>query len=61
MRGSVAHASQRPFILNATLRDNILFGLDYKKDLYDRVLEAYNLLQDLEQIGQARDLVEIGE
>ena len=61
MRGSVAYASQSPFILNATLRDNILFGLDYKKDLYDRVLEACNLLPDLEQLGQARDLTEIGE
>ena len=61
MRGSVAYASQSPFILNATLRDNILFGLEYKKDLYDRVLEACNLLPDLEQLGQARDLTEIGE
>uniref|UniRef100_A0A6S8ZK17 Uncharacterized protein n=1 Tax=Chaetoceros debilis TaxID=122233 RepID=A0A6S8ZK17_9STRA len=61
MRGSVAYASQSPFILNATLRDNILFGLDYKKDLYDRVLEACNLLPDLEKLGQARDLTEIGE
>jgi len=29
IRGSVAYASQSPFILNATLQDNILFGKKY--------------------------------
>ena len=31
-RGSVAYAGQIPFILNATLRANILFGLPYEKE-----------------------------
>ena len=61
LRGSVAYASQSPFILNATLRDNILFGLEYNQELYDRVLEACNLLPDLKQLGPSRDLTEIGE
>ena len=61
MRGSVAYASQSPFILNATLRDNILFGKEFDQELYYRVLEATNLLPDLNQLGPANDLTEIGE
>ena len=61
MNGSVAFASQSPFILNSTVRENILFGNEYKKDLYDHVLEACNLLPDLKQLGASRDLTEIGE
>jgi ABC-type multidrug transport system fused ATPase/permease subunit len=60
-QGNVALAGQIPFILNATLRDNILFGLPYEKDRYDAVIEACCLSQDIEQLGEARDLVEIGE
>lgn len=56
-----AYASQTPFILNATVRDNILFGKCYEKDLYDDVLKACNLIPDLLQLGPARDLTEIGE
>jgi len=61
MHGSVAYASQSPFILNATLKDNILFGKEFDEALYTRVLEACNLLPDLSQIGPAKDLTEIGE
>lgn len=61
MNGSLAFASQSPFILNSTVRENILFGNEYKEDLYDRVIEACNLLPDLKQLGAGRDLTEIGE
>ncbi len=56
-----AYASQTPFILNATVRDNILFGKPFDQSLYDEVLEACNLIPDLQQLGPARDLTEIGE
>mmetsp|Transcript_7157 Transcript_7157/g.10475 ORF Transcript_7157/g.10475 Transcript_7157/m.10475 type:complete len:1354 (-) Transcript_7157:106-4167(-) len=57
----VAYASQLPFILNATLRDNILFGLPMNMELYERVLDATCLRPDMEQLGKAGDLTEIGE
>lgn len=60
-RGSVAYAGQIPFILNATLRANILFGLPYEKERYEAVIAACCLNQDIEQLGGARDLTEIGE
>lgn len=59
--GNIAFASQTPFILNATLRENILFGLEYNEELYQQVLEACNLIPDLNQLGPAKDLTEIGE
>lgn len=60
MHGKMAYASQTPFILNTTLKDNILFGTPYNKERYEKVLEACCLLQDLEQIGPAGDMTEIG-
>lgn len=35
IRGSIGYVPQTPFIMNATLRDNILFGSEYNKDLYE--------------------------
>jgi ABC-type multidrug transport system fused ATPase/permease subunit len=60
----VAYHSQAPFIMNATVRDNILFGhvndpvID--KVLYDRALDACALKHDLELLPHG-DATEIGE
>lgn len=59
--GRVAYVPQTPFILNATLRENILFGLPFDPERYDAVLDACQLRQDIEQLGPAGDLTEIGE
>jgi ABC-type multidrug transport system fused ATPase/permease subunit len=61
MNGKVAFVSQTPFILNSTLRGNVLFGLPYDADWYDKVIDACCLRPDLEQLGDAGDLTEIGE
>jgi len=60
-KGSVAYVPQTPFILNTTIRENILFGLPFEQDVYDKVLDACCLRPDLEQLGGAKDLTEIGE
>lgn len=60
MTGNMAYASQTPFILNASVRDNILFGLDFDEKRYKQVLEACNLAPDLNQLP-AGDMTEIGE
>ncbi len=60
LRGRVAYAPQVPFIKNATLRDNITFGLPFDQDKYDNVLEACALLPDLATLD-AGDMTEIGE
>jgi len=58
---SIAYADQSPFILNATVRENITFGRDYNHELYQQILEACNLLSDLKEFGSSGDLTEIGE
>lgn len=59
--GKVAYASQVPFILNATVRDNILFGNDFDRERYNKVVDACCLRSDFDQLGSAGDLTEIGE
>lgn len=58
---SVLLVSQDAFILNATLRDNILFGRVFNRDIYERVLDACCLRSDLALLGRSKDLTEIGE
>jgi ABC-type transport system involved in cytochrome bd biosynthesis fused ATPase/permease subunit len=59
--GRMFLVTQDAFILNTTLRENILFGRAMDQSLYDRVLEACCLQTDLELFGRSNDLTEIGE
>ena len=56
----MAYCAQEPFIVNATLRDNILFGRPFEPGFYAEVVAAAALLPDL-QLLPAGDLTEIGE
>ncbi|KAF8930478.1 Canalicular multispecific organic anion transporter 2 [Dissophora ornata] len=58
--GSVAFVPQQAWIINASLRDNILFGKPLEKERYDHILECSGLLPDI-AILPAGDLTEIGE
>ncbi|XP_054884689.1 multidrug resistance-associated protein 5 [Poeciliopsis prolifica] len=60
VRGRMAYVAQQAWILNATLRDNILFGQEYQEDRYQSVLSACCLKPDLALLPNA-DLTEIGE
>ena len=51
---------QQAWIQNATLRDNILFGVPLNATKYERIVEACALESDLD-ILPAKDLTEIGE
>lgn len=59
--GPISYVPQTPFILNMSVRDNILFGLPMNQERYDKILDACALRPDLEQLGEAGDLTEIGE
>lgn len=54
MGGQVSYAPQTPWIQNATLRDNILFGSAYKKDRYDRVVYSCSLVSDFKLLPGGR-------
>ncbi|KAF7657597.1 hypothetical protein LDENG_00024890 [Lucifuga dentata] len=60
VRGTLAYVAQQAWILNATLRDNILFGQEYQEDRYHSVLNACCLKPDFALLSNA-DLTEIGE
>jgi ABC-type multidrug transport system fused ATPase/permease subunit len=56
----IAYVSQTSWLLNATIRDNILFGEPYDADRYMKTLEACALIRDLKLL-EGGDLTEIGE
>jgi len=60
VKGAVAYAGQSAWILNATVRDNILFGRPFDQKQYDAVIEACQLTHDLKILNKG-DLTEIGE
>lgn len=37
VKGKVAYVPQQAWMQNATLKNNVLFGRQYKKDLYEKV------------------------
>ncbi len=45
--GNIAYVPQTAWIMNTTLKENILFGRSFDKKLYDQVVEACALKQDL--------------
>ncbi|KAF9938671.1 hypothetical protein BGZ67_010571 [Mortierella alpina] len=58
--GSIAYVPQQAWIINATLRDNIIFGKPFDQEKYDRILFASGLLPDLEMFANGSE-TEIGE
>ncbi|XP_043560557.1 multidrug resistance-associated protein 5-like isoform X1 [Chiloscyllium plagiosum] len=60
VRGTFAYVAQQAWLLNATLRDNILFGKKYEEERYNNVLEACCLYPDIEVLP-CGDMTEIGE
>ncbi|KAJ2020456.1 ABC transporter C member 13 [Coemansia sp. S680] len=57
--GSIGYVSQKPWIMNATFRDNILLGNAYDEERYNRTIEACALTEDL-KLMPAGDMSEIG-
>ncbi|KAK6460722.1 P-loop containing nucleoside triphosphate hydrolase protein [Scheffersomyces coipomensis] len=60
VNGSIAYCAQSPWILNATVKQNILFGFKYDKVFYKRTIEACQLLPDLEILPDG-DKTVVGE
>ncbi len=56
----VAYAAQQPWILNTTLKENVIFGKELDESKYNRCLADAALLPDLEILKDG-DMTEIGE
>ncbi|XP_065148285.1 ATP-binding cassette sub-family C member 8 isoform X3 [Paramisgurnus dabryanus] len=59
-RGAVAYASQKPWLLNTTLAENITFEMPLIKQRYRAVIEACSLQPDIDILPQGDQTV-IGE
>lgn len=60
VNGSVAYCAQSPWILNSSIRENILFGKRYDKDFYNKTVDACQLLSDFEVLPNG-DATLVGE
>ncbi|XP_071803247.1 ATP-binding cassette sub-family C member 9-like [Asterias amurensis] len=59
-KGQIAFAAQKPWLLNASLQENILFSSNFESKRYNDILEACALQPDI-SILPAGDETEIGE
>lgn len=57
---SVAYCAQQAWLVNGTVKDNIVFASDFNQQRYDEVIEACSLKRDLE-ILDAGDQTIVGE
>ncbi|KAG0088379.1 hypothetical protein BGZ92_006256 [Podila epicladia] len=58
--GDIAYVPQQAWIVNATLKENILFGQPFDQEKYDRIVFASGLVPDFAMLP-AGDQTEIGE
>ncbi|CAM1504527.1 Fc.00g021180.m01.CDS01 [Cosmosporella sp. VM-42] len=59
LKGSVAYVGQSPWLESASFRDNVLFGLPFIEDRYNKVIEVCALKKDLEILTDG-DKTELG-
>lgn len=60
VNGSISYCNQNPWILNQSVKDNILFGNEYDEKRYKDVCKVCQLETDLQTFPNG-DLTEIGE
>ncbi|KAF6066553.1 ABC transporter transmembrane region family protein [Candida albicans] len=60
IRGTVAYCAQQPWIMNASVKENIVFGYKFDKDFYEETIEACQLLPDLAILPDG-DETQVGE
>ncbi|XP_077987994.1 ATP-binding cassette sub-family C member 4-like isoform X1 [Glandiceps talaboti] len=60
VKGKVAYASQQSWVFSASFRQNILFGMDYDKKKYDKVIEICALKRDIQLLPDG-DFTMVGE
>lgn len=60
VHGSISYAAQQPWIMNATVKDNIIFGYRYDSNFYEKTIKACALLDDFAILPDGDDTV-VGE
>ncbi|KAK9478295.1 P-loop containing nucleoside triphosphate hydrolase protein [Lipomyces japonicus] len=60
VRGDVAYCSQVPWIMNATVKENILFGKRFHAGFYEKTVRACALIEDFAVLPDGDDTI-VGE
>ncbi|KAE8148597.1 P-loop containing nucleoside triphosphate hydrolase protein [Aspergillus avenaceus] len=60
VRGQIAYVAQSPWVMNASVRENIVFGHRWDPDFYELTVEACALLDDFKNLPDG-DQTEVGE
>ncbi|MCJ1306993.1 hypothetical protein MMC25_000637 [Agyrium rufum] len=60
VRGTIAYVAQSPWVMNASVRDNIVFGHRWDPHFYERTVKACALSDDFKQLPDG-DKTEVGE
>lgn len=60
VHGSVAYVAQQPWIMNATVKENIVFGYRYDSTFYEKTVKACALLDDFNVLPDGDETV-VGE
>ncbi|KAF2435180.1 putative ABC metal ion transporter [Tothia fuscella] len=60
VRGTVAYVAQNAWIMNASVKNNVLFGHRFDPEFYDRTIKACALVEDLAILPDG-DATEVGE
>lgn len=58
--GTVAYASQQTWVLNATVKENIVFGYRFDPEFYEKTVKACALVDDFAQLPDGDETV-VGE
>ena len=60
LHGTVAYVAQQPWIMNATVKENITFGYKYDSEFYEQTVHSCALLDDFAQLPDGDETV-VGE
>ena len=60
INGSIAYIPQKPWVINDTIRNNIIFNRPFKEEKYNKIIKICHLLPDLKILKQG-DLTIIGD
>ena len=60
INGSIAYIPQKPWIMNDTIRNNIIFNKPFKEEKYNKIIKICHLIPDLKLLKQG-DLTIIGD
>ncbi|KAJ1337700.1 ATP-binding cassette subfamily C (CFTR/MRP) member 1 [Microdochium nivale] len=60
LNGEVAYVAQSPWIMNATVKENVIFGHRYDSNFYEKTVKACALLDDFAQLPDGDETV-VGE